>query len=152
MKVGLDPTFVVFGGEHAGNEDVTLADAGEAWLLEKGKEFGITEERIKKIVVYAGNDEDTFAADEFAAHPDYTELHVVCSAGQIPRCWLNYSLKGWQPHLHPVTCLDKKPHQSMVYELRADRAVPAYFKEDAVAAVEVATQAVRQRHQDEMKQ
>ncbi len=144
---GLETTFLVFGGEHAGNDEVTLADAGAAWLME----HGVASEEIQKIVVYAGNDEDTFAADIFQGDLDYETLHVVCSVGQIPRCWLNYSLMGWQPILHPVTCLGVKPHQSMVCELKGDWGVPAYFAEDTTAVVQAATKSIRKRHQQELE-
>lgn len=147
MDANLEVKFLTFGGEHAGNEDVTLADAGEAWLLE----HEVAPEQIQKIVVYSGNDEDTFAADCFCGDPECVELHVVCSAGQIPRCWLNFSLMGWQPTLHPVTFVDAKPHQSMVCELKGGWSVPAYFKENAAAVVQAATESIRKRHQQELE-
>lgn len=79
--------FMTFGGVHEGHEMMTLAEAGRSWLIENGVEA----EAIKTCpVVYSGNDEDRLAAEEFLGNPEYSQIHVVMSAGQWERARLYY--------------------------------------------------------------
>lgn len=164
FELGMTVDIVVSGGIHDGCLDKTLAQAGKDYLMT----CGVPEERIiMHETLMSGNDEDFQAADVFAADKAYVGLHVVCSIGQVPRCWLAYITKGWQPMIHPVTYLGsdndkhlydthrrpivRKPWQSMVCELRLRKfGVAPFFAEEA-NAVEKATELTRQQHQEEIE-
>ena len=137
---GWKVTYMTFGGIHEGNKYVTLADAGAAWLKSHGVVSVIT-----CPVVFSGNDEDRMAAEEFAngAH-NYSQLHVILSAGQWDRTRLYFIFMGWQPEMHPVIYLDDDPNHSSVCELWGGWAVPAFAEgPDAIAK---ATEEIRNKH------
>lgn len=145
---GLDVAFATFGGIHAGNASVTLAEAGKNYLIQCG---GIVDE--SRIMAFSdvlnGNDEDRSAAEAFD-EGDYAELHVVLSLGQLPRAVLSYHSFGWQPFFHPITYLRNTPHHSFAAESCGDWGIRSFFKsQDKVQEV---TDQITQRHLDEAKQ
>lgn len=110
---GAEFKFMTFGGIHEGHATMTLAEAGANWL----KNNGISEDDI--IIcdkVFSGNDEDDLAAQEFANDFDYSELHVVMSAGQYDRSRFYFISTGWQPFLHPIVYLNSVPNHSSLCE------------------------------------
>lgn len=138
---GLTVTFMTFGGVHEGHKTVSLAEAGKQWLMK----CGIPEEAIvTRPVAFSGNDEDRMAAEYFAEDEEFSQLHVVLSAGQWERARLYFIFMGWQPKMHPVTFLDAKPNHSTVCELWGAWAVPAFAKgPEAIAEV---TDQIRKKH------
>lgn len=141
---GLEVDFMTFGGVHSGHETITLADAGADWLME----HGVGADAIQRCpVVYSGNDEDRMAAEKFAADENYSQLHVVMSAGQWERARLYYMFCGWQPTNHAITFLDDRPNHSTVCELWGGWAVPAFAK--GVEEIRRTTEEIRQRHLNE---
>lgn len=145
-KYGMEVRFITVGAIHAGNAEVTLAQAGKNWLVA----HGVGEDCITMYdQAKAGNDEDAFAVEMVRSIEDATELHVVCSAGQYTRCLLSCLINGWQPQMHPITYLDADPAQSIINDLRWPGGVPAFFKEEA-DAVQKATEETRARHEAEM--
>ena len=140
---GLKAVFMTFGGVHEGHRNMSLADAGRQWLVQRG----IAEEDIvARPVVFSGNDEDRIAAEYFASREEFSELHVVLSAGQWERARLYYIFMGWQPTMHPVTFLDAKPNHSTVCELWGAWAVPAFAK--GTEAIAEMTDQIRKKHID----
>lgn len=136
--------FMTFGGVHEGHEMMTLAEAGRSWLIENGVEA----EAIKTCpVVYSGNDEDRLAAEEFLGNPEYSQIHVVMSAGQWERARLYYIFCGVQPEFHAITFLDGRPNHSTVCELWGSWAVPAFAK--GPEEIRRVTEEIRQRHLNE---
>ena len=141
---GLGVEFMVFGGIHEGCKTTTLATAGGNWLIAHGVDkFSITAQPT----VFSGNDEDRMTAEYFNSDVDFSELHVILSAGQWERSRLYFYTMGWQPFLHPIVFLDAKPNHSTVCELWGAWAVPAFAK--GPAAIEAATEEIRQKHKAE---
>lgn len=138
--------FMTFGGVHDGS-GVALADAGAQWLIDCAD---IQPEKVHRhCTVFSGNDEDRLAAEFMNEHPEFTELHVVLSVGQIPRAQLYYIWIGWQPTLHPITLTFAAPNHSFVKELWGPWAVPSFARgPEAVAA---ATEEICKKHLDAAK-
>ncbi len=138
---GLKVVFMTFGGIHEGHKTVSLAEAGKQWLVE----HGVSEEDIvTRPVAFSGNDEDRMAAEFFAQDMEFSQLHIVLSAGQWERARLYFVFMGWQPTMHPITFLDAKPNHSTVCELWGSWAVPAFAKgPEAIAEV---TDQIRKKH------
>lgn len=136
---GLTVVFMTFGGIHEGHKTISLAEAGRQWLIE----HEVSEEAIvTRPVAFSGNDEDRMAAEYF--NQEFSELHVVLSAGQWERTRLYFIFMGLQPTMHPITFLDAKPNHSTVCELWGAWAVPAFAKgPDAIAE---ATDKIRKKH------
>lgn len=140
---GVTVDFVTFGGVHQGHPMVTLAEAGRDYLVANG----IGQEHIKSFnKIYSGNDEDRIAAEEFS-NGDYSQLHVVCSAGQWERARLFYIFMGWQPFMHAVTFLEERPNHSMICELWGSWGVPAFA--NGPESIKLATDEIVRKHLSE---
>lgn len=141
--------FMTFGGIHDGHATMTLAEAGANWL----KTNGIPEDSI--IVhnqIFSGNDEDDLAAQEFANDADYSELHVVMSAGQYDRSRFYFMSTGWQPFLHPIPYLDGVPNHSSLCEFSGTYSSSArMLVENGLENAIHSAEETRQRHLAEAK-
>lgn len=138
---GLSVEFMTFGGVHEGHKTMSLAQAGTNWLVEHGVDQSV----ITTVpVVFSGNDEDRMAAEKFQNDQNYSELHVVLSAGQWERARLYFIFCGWQPEMHPITFLDARPNHSTVCELWGSWAVPGFAKgPEEIAKI---TDEIRKKH------
>ena len=139
---GLTVEFMTFGGVHEGHKTISLAEAGTKWLTD----HGVNAEAITTIpVVFSGNDEDRMAAEKFAdGGEQYSQLHVVMSAGQWERSRLYFIFCGWQPCFHAITFLTGKPNHSTVCELWGSWAVPGFAK--GPAEIARVTDEIRKKH------
>ena len=139
---GLTVYYMTFGGVHEGHKTISLANAGHKWLIK----HGVDQKRIRMLpVVFSGNDEDRLAAEMFTEGGEqFSELHVVMSAGQWERSRLYFIFCGWQPTFHAITFLDAKPNHSTVCELWGSWAVPGFAKgPDEIARI---TDEIRKKH------
>lgn len=139
---GLTVYYMTFGGVHEGHKTISLANAGHKWLVK----HGVDQKRIHMLpVVFSGNDEDRLAAEMFTEGGEqFSELHVVMSAGQWERSRLYFIFCGWQPTFHAITFLDAKPNHSTVCELWGSWAVPGFAKgPDEIARI---TDEIRKKH------
>lgn len=140
---GMTAIFMTFGGVHTGNNSVSLAEAGADYLAEHGvPEYDIIQRRS----VFSGNDEDRLAAEQFK-RGEFARLYVCLSAGQWERTRLYYIYMGLQPELRPITCLEERPHHSMVCELWGAWGVPSFA--EGAEAIRQATEQIVRRHLDE---
>lgn len=135
-------TFMTFGGIHAGNDRITLAEAGKKFL-ERWKDSEKSN-ILTRPQVFSGNDEDRLAVEEFLSDPSYKELHIVCSVGQVLRAYLSCAALGVIPHIHTVSLVNERPHQSLVCELWGAWGVPSFAR--GLDVVEAETEKIRQRH------
>ena len=139
---GLTVYYMTFGGVHEGHKTISLANSGHKWLIK----HGVDQKRIHMLpVVFSGNDEDRLAAEMFTEGGEqFSELHVVMSAGQWERSRLYFIFCGWQPTFHAITFLDAKPNHSTVCELWGSWAVPGFAKgPDEIARI---TDEIRKKH------
>ena len=139
---GLKVSYITFGGVHEGHKTISLANAGQKWLIDHGVESGMIH---MMPVVFSGNDEDRMAAEMFSEGGEkFSVLHVVMSAGQWERSRLYFIFCGWQPTFHAITFLDAKPNHSTVCELWGPWAVPGFAKgKDEIARI---TGEIRKKH------
>lgn len=141
--------FMTFGGVHEGHATMTLAEAGANWLKSRGIPEG---DIIIHKQIFSGNDEDDLAAQEFANNLDYSELHVVMSAGQYDRSRFYFIFTGWQPFLHPIFYLDGVPNHSSLCEFSGTYSSSArMLVENGLENVAHSAEETRQRHLAEAK-
>lgn len=144
-----DIVFMTFGGIHEGCATVSLADAGASWLIANDID---RDSIIVHDQIFSGNDEDDIAAQEFANDADYSELHVVMSAGQYDRSRFYFMSTGWQPFLHPIVYLDGVPHQSSLCEFSGTYSSSArMLVENGLEKTAQSAEEIRQRHLAEAK-
>lgn len=163
---GMKVIYVTSGAVHAGCDTVTLAEAGRRWLVDRGVD---PEEITMHTTLKNGNDEDYQVAEMVETDREISEIHVICSNGQMMRSMLCFMSKGWTPFFHPVTYLGLnssefdaddsgsawtmdalRPHQSVIAELQGKGfGVSPFFEgSDAIRAAE---QAAIQRHEEEIR-